>query len=61
MTEGDLAPVGCVESGAVPCERVCECRTYAMWKRFGKITNEYFDSITLESLMSNEASSFYVI
>lgn len=61
LTEGDLAPVGCVESGAVPCERVCECRTYAMWKRFGEITNEYFDSITLESLMSNEASSFYVI
>lgn len=61
LTEGDLAPVGCVESGAVPCERVCDCRTYAMWKRFGEITDEYFDSITLASLMRGDDTSYYVI
>lgn len=51
LTEGDLAPVACLECGAKPCERAGECRTLPMWSAFHKFVNEYFDGITLADLM----------
>lgn len=51
LTEGDLAPVACLECGAEPCKKQTECRTFSMWRDFYKITNEYFDGITLSDLM----------
>lgn len=53
LTEGDLAPVACLSCKAAPCHRAEQCRTIAMWKEFNKITNEYFDSITLDDLRSS--------
>lgn len=50
----DLAPVSCLEQGAVPCERQKECRTIAMWQDFHKLINNYFDHITLADLMRQE-------
>ncbi|MBQ8296576.1 MAG: Rrf2 family transcriptional regulator [Ruminococcus sp.] len=61
LTEGNLAPVSCLECDAEPCERVAECRTLEMWKGFFKITNEYFDNITIADLMRTESSHDYVI
>ncbi len=54
LTEGDLAPVACLECGAEPCDRVDTCKTLSMWSRFHKMTNEYFDSITLAELVGNK-------
>lgn len=51
LTEGDLAPVACLECGAEPCDRVDTCKTLSMWSKFHKMTNEYFDSITLADLV----------
>lgn len=51
LTDG-LAPVACLECNA-SCERADNCPTLPMWRGFHKITNEYFDSITLEDLMKN--------
>lgn len=51
LTEGDLAPVACLECNAKPCERYAECRTRAMWEKYYSLTNEYFDSITIADLM----------
>ena len=51
LTEGDLAPVACLECGAAPCDRAAECRTLSMWTKFHDLTNEYFDSVTLADLM----------
>lgn len=51
LTEGSLAPVSCLECPTFSCERVDECRTIDMWKRFYKLTNDFFDSITVEDLM----------
>lgn len=56
LTEGDLAPVACLECGAEPCERAGECRTLSMWTSFHNMINEYFDGITLASLMSSDMS-----
>lgn len=54
LTEGDLAPVACLESGAKPCPRVEECRTFPMWRDFYRLTNDYFDGITVAALMKTE-------
>ncbi len=54
LTEGDLAPVACLESGAEPCNKTCECRTYPMWVEFYKMVNEYFDGKTLADVLKKE-------
>ena len=51
LTEGELAPVACLECGADPCSRKADCKTIAMWNRFFKLTNEYFDSISIADLL----------
>ena len=51
LTEGDLAPVACLECGAEPCVRAEECRTISMWNKFGNMVNEFFDGITVADLM----------
>ncbi|MBQ8558472.1 MAG: Rrf2 family transcriptional regulator [Tyzzerella sp.] len=51
LTEGDLAPVSCLECGAKPCERAGECRTLPMWTQFKNIIDEYFDGIKLSDLI----------
>ena len=53
LTEGDLAPVSCL-SGDSPCTRSGGCRTIAMWSRFNKLTNDFFDGITVADLMHKE-------
>lgn len=52
LTEGDLAPVACLECGAEPCQRASKCRTLSMWSKFNSIINEYFDGITIADLMA---------
>lgn len=49
--EGDLAPVACLGEGTSPCERADECRTLDMWRRYQRITEEFFGSIKLSDLM----------
>ena len=61
LTEGNLAPVSCLECDAEPCERASECRTLEMWKGFFKLTNEYFDGITIADLMKNKVEHDYII
>lgn len=51
LTEGDLAPVACLECGAVPCEKNVDCRTLPMWRDFYNMVNEYFDGVTIADLM----------
>lgn len=61
ITEGELAPVACLERGAKPCPRAAECRTLPMWKKYYAMTNEFFDGISIADLMKNEAAFDYVI
>lgn len=61
-TEGDLAPIACLEKDAEKCVRAQECRTLPMWKKLYEIINEYLDSVTLADLMSDDnGSNNYVI
>lgn len=61
LTEGELAPIACVECSGKPCERAFECRTYPMWAEFNKVVNSYFDGITLATLMNTDMSDNYSI
>lgn len=61
ITEGELAPVACLERGAKPCPRAAECRTLPMWKKYYAMTNEFFEGISIADLMKNGASYDYVI
>ena len=56
LTEGDLAPVSCLECDATPCERVDQCRTINMWSKLNTLINEFFDGVTIADLMVEEES-----
>lgn len=51
LTEGDLAPVSCLECGAEPCAKRAECPTYPMWAKLHGMINDYLDGITIADLM----------
>lgn len=53
LTEGNLAPVSCLECDAKLCDRAENCKTLPMWSKFHKMANDYFNSITLEDLLNN--------
>lgn len=55
LTEGNLAPVSCLEPGAKPCPRREQCRTIGMWSRLHDLIGEFFDSITLADLMQDDS------
>ena len=51
LTEGDLAPVACLEQGAEPCPLREECATLPMWIKLGDLIRNYLDSVTLRDLI----------
>lgn len=51
LTEGDLAPVACLECNADKCQRTAECRTLPMWMELNRRVNDYLDSVTIADLM----------
>ena len=61
LTEGDLAPVACLIPGADPCNFAHECRTLEMWKEYFRLTNTFFDGITIADLMKTSYDSDYII
>lgn len=54
LTEGNLAPVACLDCNEKTCERAENCKTLPMWIEFFNLTNAYFDGITLSDLMEND-------
>lgn len=53
LTEGNLAPVSCLECSSEACPKADTCYTRPMWVNLHKMINEYFDGITLADLMKN--------
>lgn len=56
LTEGDLAPVACLGCGATPCAKSASCKTLAMWNEFYRLTNDYFNGITIADLAGGKKS-----
>ena len=51
LTEGDMAPVACLECNAEQCVRTADCRTLPMWRELNRRMKEYLDSVTIRDLM----------
>lgn len=56
LTEGDLAPVKCLECDATPCDKATQCKTKPMWEGLNNLINGYFKGITLADLLENKDS-----
>ena len=50
ITEGDLAPVSCLETETNECSRRSICATLKLWEGLEKAINSYLDGITLDQL-----------
>ncbi|MBQ8287612.1 MAG: Rrf2 family transcriptional regulator [Clostridia bacterium] len=51
LTDGNLAPVSCLECDAEICDRMADCKTLPMWKAFHQLANDYFDGISIATLL----------
>lgn len=51
VTEGDMAPVSCLEDEVNQCPRVGVCPTIKLWAGLYKTVQEYLDSITIADLV----------
>ena len=51
VTEGDIAPVACLECNAARCDRTEDCRTLPMWSELNDRITDYLDNVTIADLM----------
>lgn len=51
VTEGDLAPVACVEEGETGCAHRSTCSTIKIWQKLNTAINEVVDNISLADLV----------
>lgn len=52
LTEGNLAPVDCLNQDPIECERSGDCPTLPVWQGPSRVINEYLDGITLQDISS---------
>ena len=52
LTEGDLAPVACLQGDIVNCERADHCITLPVWKGLYHVINDYLGHITLQDVLN---------
>ena len=50
--EGELAPVACLKCDAAPCDRAAKCKTLGVWQEYYRLTNAYFDGITVADVIN---------
>lgn len=63
LTEGNLAPVSCLEDDVNECTRENDCVTIYVWKKLNEAINGVVDNITLADLveLKMKKSDNYVI
>ena len=54
IIEGSLAPVECLSSNAIPCERNSKCATVEIYKRIYNAVNGVIDNTTIQDLLDIE-------
>ena len=50
-TEGNLAPVACLEYEPNNCPRKDECATLYIWEGLYKVVNDYLNNITIQDII----------
>ena len=53
LTEGDLAPVSCLEGEENQCSRCDRCGTVGFWNGLYAVVNQYIDRFTLADLVDS--------
>ena len=61
VTEGDLAPISCLQDSPNRCPRAAECTTLSFWEGLYKAITDYCDSVTLEDIAGSDSSYNYFI
>ncbi|HAW15538.1 MAG: Rrf2 family transcriptional regulator [Clostridiales bacterium] len=64
LTEGSLAPVSCLTTDTVRCDRKDICPTLPIWQGLNKVINDYLEGITLQDIVDTyeePTSDDYVI
>ena len=64
LTEGNLAPVVCLEDNVNTCERAAECETLYVWEKLYEAITNVVDNITVEDIITHSRehlSDNYVI
>ena len=52
-TEGNIAPVSCLEDENQHCDRAEDCRTLPLWTELYRIIDDYLEGVTLEDLRAH--------
>ena len=63
LTEGSLAPVGCLEGDIIDCDREDNCVTLRVWKELDEAIRGVVDRITLADLLEwseEQADNYYI-
>lgn len=64
LTEGNLAPVTCLEGEVNDCPRAEECITLPVWKGLYDTINHYLENVTLQNILDDywhRQSDYYYI
>lgn len=56
VTEGDIAPVACLETEKNTCSRAAICPTLSFWEGLYKVVNEYLDGTSLAELIQKNSN-----
>jgi len=56
ITEGNLAPVACLEDEINGCLRYNKCKTIDFWQGLYNVVNDYVDSVTLADLLKKPSN-----
>ncbi|MDY5976218.1 MAG: Rrf2 family transcriptional regulator [Anaerovoracaceae bacterium] len=54
VAEGSLAPVACLDTGTVVCDRASICPTLKFWIGLDRAVSDYVDSYTLQMLLDEQ-------
>jgi Rrf2 family protein len=57
ITEGNLAPVVCLEEEVNQCDKAGYCKTLPMWEGLKKVINDYLGSVTLQDMLEQYQDS----
>ena len=56
--EGSLTPVSCMDNHPNLCEKCNECVTLPIYQGLYDVVNKYFESITLEDIITKQITNF---
>lgn len=56
--EGSLTPVSCMDNNPNQCEKCAECITLPIYQGLYDVVNKYFESITLEDIITRQITNF---